>query len=608
MRRYRLEDFQTASIYKPRTSTAAATAEVELTGGRVIVDPPISAEMKELLQTPRGDSYGGDPSKQDFHVIQALLEADLSPADAAATFMYSPRGKDVPKRKPGHVEDYVRRTVSKAAAFLEQQAQLSSDEPHDRRAERAVLGAILQDNATLTSVRERLLPGDFSVPAYRVIFQTAIGLAAENQPVDAVTVGARLEGEHRLKEAALLDSLVASVPDPARAALYADSIKEKAGLRHLARTATKIKKNAGARGAKLVEVVSTAIEFLSQLAQAAMAEGGPKLRCFDLTEFLKEDLADRRKYLVAPIILPGSAVLVYALPKNLKSFFVLQLALDVSIGRAALGYFKVGRPVRVLVVQIEDPPAEVQRRLATMVRAQGGRKHELGQLVVIPRLPINLMDAGWRASLEQVIAEQKTELLILDVLRRFFRGNINSAEDTAAFLEVLDGIRARHNCAILLVHHSRKDMTSDVQTAALGSTNIAAWADTLIQFRSKRTTTDNTATVELEIETKFGASSTETLVFDPNGKPMLRVQAGASSEEIARVRASLKAEWTLKDLQNELRCSESTASRRVNSWLKDGRVVKAKTGPHGLALYRFSDRQKDLDFKKPEGERDDEDF
>src|SRR5207245_3730696 len=72
----------------------------------------------ELLNSIRGPSYGGDPSRQDSALITALLSSGLSPGDTYYTFINSVRGGDAKFRKPGHVEDYVKRTIQKSLGYL----------------------------------------------------------------------------------------------------------------------------------------------------------------------------------------------------------------------------------------------------------------------------------------------------------------------------------------------------------------------------------------------------------------------------------------------------------------------------------------------------------
>jgi archaellum biogenesis ATPase FlaH len=118
---YKLEDFKRLGIYEEKSDYK----ECNLEGGVIIARPKVSEKIRELLNSSGGRSHGGDGSRQDSAVITSLLSAGLSPADAYATFEASPRGQDAQARKNGHFADYMRRTIERAAAFLENSEKIS---------------------------------------------------------------------------------------------------------------------------------------------------------------------------------------------------------------------------------------------------------------------------------------------------------------------------------------------------------------------------------------------------------------------------------------------------------------------------------------------------
>lgn len=128
-------------------------------------------------------------------------------------------------------------------------------------------------------------------------------------------------------------------------------------------------------------------------------EPSVKLPVFPLHRLIygAETIDDVDNHLVYPIVPKGGGVLLYGLPKELKSWFAAALALDVACGRKALGFFHVPRPVKTLYVQVEDPQFVTQQRLKELARnQQSGRA--CGMLKVISRCPLNLY-AGSRETL-----------------------------------------------------------------------------------------------------------------------------------------------------------------------------------------------------------------
>jgi uncharacterized protein YdeI (BOF family) len=108
---YRIEQFRQLGLYQE----ASESEECSFEGGRVVQVPPRIATLLEIVG---GNSLGGDKSKQDSSVITMMLQGGMSPADTYATFKTSAKGQDAISRKNGHSEDYMRRTIERALAFV----------------------------------------------------------------------------------------------------------------------------------------------------------------------------------------------------------------------------------------------------------------------------------------------------------------------------------------------------------------------------------------------------------------------------------------------------------------------------------------------------------
>ncbi|MGZ9585945.1 replicative DNA helicase [Paenibacillus marinisediminis] len=115
--------------------------------------------------------------------------------------------------------------------------------PQNLEAEQAVLGAILIHAEALITAMERVQPEDFYNPAHQFIFEAMIDLAEEGQPIDLVTLAAKLQAKQQLDEVgsvSYLMKLANAVPTAANADYYAQIIEEKSMMRRLIRTATEI--------------------------------------------------------------------------------------------------------------------------------------------------------------------------------------------------------------------------------------------------------------------------------------------------------------------------------------------------------------------------------
>jgi hypothetical protein len=205
------------------------------------------------------------------------------------------------------------------------------------------------------------------------------------------------------------------------------------------------------------------------------------------------------RWLLADLFLVGAAGILGGAPKTGKSFFALELAVAVASATAAAGRFAVPTPGPVLLCAAEDPPAVVVQRLAALATARD---------LALPTLPVEvIVEAGVRlpdglARLAATVALVAPRLLILDPLIRLHRADENSAADMAVVLDGLRGLARASDCAILLVHHTRKAPAGGVAGHGLrGSSDLHAFGDTNLYLR--RVGPD--AALELRIEHRAAA-------------------------------------------------------------------------------------------------------
>lgn len=119
--------------------------------------------------------------------------------------------------------------------------------PSDLESEAAVLGCILLDPRSIFEVSQRLQPADFYLLKHRLVYEAALKLSHEHQPVDFVTLTSEIDKAGKLKDvggAAFISALIASVPSSLNVAAYARSIAENAIRRRLIHSASEIAKAA----------------------------------------------------------------------------------------------------------------------------------------------------------------------------------------------------------------------------------------------------------------------------------------------------------------------------------------------------------------------------
>ncbi len=200
------------------------------------------------------------------------------------------------------------------------------------------------------------------------------------------------------------------------------------------------------------------------------------------------------RWLLTDLFLVGAAGILGGAPKTGKSFFALELAVAVASATAAAGRFAVPAPGPVLLCAAEDPPAVVVQRLAALAAARDQRLAAL-PLEVIVEPGVRLPDGLDR--LAATVAQVAPRLLILDPLIRLHRADENSAAEMAVVLDGLRTLARATECAVLLVHHTRKAPAGGVAGHGLrGSSDLHAFGDTNLYLRRL----GPAASLELRIE------------------------------------------------------------------------------------------------------------
>lgn len=463
--------------------------------------------------------------------------------------------------------------------------------PQNNDAERAVIGAILV-NESLFEHATGLVPLDFFNSYHQRIFRGVLAMRAQHLAVDVLTLTDFLSKERALEGAggvAYLSSLMDGVPNVTNVGHYAAIVKEKARLRGIIQHAAAMQRAAFEPGASPDTIEQLLHSNAAALqATAAHANGNGHLGS-SLVDFMGMDFPPP-EHLVEGLIPRGGSILIVALPHRMKSWFTTSLALACTREGTALGKLEVQRPVRTMLVQVEDHESIVKQRIGGLIVTTQFMGCQPDNVWVVKRSDFAGFTPEWCARLKRQAIEWKADLIILDVLRRIFQGHgdLNSPGDSASFLERIDDIRDASGAAIALVHHENKK-DADLMNASAGSYNFPGWANVVIQFKGK--TMEGAVTrVEIEVDNKLGVSAEPMrMVLDLASATPVRLEHLEEGEGEKEARAALSGQWTQKDLMEAIDVRKSTAKRRISSWLNSGIIEKVAAGKRGRAggLARF---------------------
>ena len=146
--------------------------------------------------------------------------------------------------------------------------------PHNHEAEQSVIGAIFLEPQALITASEILLPTDFYRTAHQKIFQTMLNLSDQGKAIDVITVTEELSAKKELEDVgglSYLSELANAVPTAANIAHYAKIVEEKALLRRLIRTATKIVEDGYTREDEVDALLSEAEKKMMEVASRKTA-------------------------------------------------------------------------------------------------------------------------------------------------------------------------------------------------------------------------------------------------------------------------------------------------------------------------------------------------
>jgi hypothetical protein len=187
------------------------------------------------------------------------------------------------------------------------------------------------------------------------------------------------------------------------------------------------------------------------------------------------------RFILEPYIPASGLTVLAAKPKFGKSWFMLQAAIAVALGAAALGD-AVCPQGDVLFAALEDNPRRLQDRMRKLYLGDDAWPDRLAFWIEMRRL-----DEGGLDQLHNFIRLVPTVRLIIIDTWAMARGNRNTGEqlydiDYRQAAE-LKAFADEHGIAIVIIHHLRKMDADDPLDAVSGSNGLTAAADTILVMR-----------------------------------------------------------------------------------------------------------------------------
>ncbi|GAB6153407.1 replicative DNA helicase [Desulfosporosinus burensis] len=219
--------------------------------------------------------------------------------------------------------------------------------PQNLEAEQAVLGAMMLEPESGSSVFEILQPEDFYRDNHRLIFSAIQELFEKGDPIDLVSVAEILRQQGRLEQVggiATISEIARSVPSAANVDYYAKLVTEKALLRQLIRASNSIVERGYEPGEEARNLLEEAEKLILDLSRRRVKDGFSLIRDVLLETFEKIEYlyAHKGNLTGVPTFFteldrmtsgwqPSDLVIIAARPSMGKTALVLNMAQNASV-------------------------------------------------------------------------------------------------------------------------------------------------------------------------------------------------------------------------------------------------------------------------------------
>lgn len=350
--------------------------------------------------------------------------------------------------------------------------------PKQDEAERAVLGAMLIDNAIIPDVGVMLSEAAFYSTKNRTVY-TAIRDAWENDGVaDQVTVTMHLLDAKKLDRVGrpYVAELAGDMATSANWKAHAKIVTDFQDRRKMIVLAQKLMTLGDAgdteNGQALIrDYLGQAAIDTSQVDWDDMPRVG---------EFVKS-VGETVDYLMDGLIVENSTTILASDPGVGKSMWAFGLAFSIATGRPFLG--REVKPGGVLYFDYEMAENMLSWRLGAFARGMGLDINSVDNFRIRPLATDNLSTEAGINMLAARIAAFKPSLIVFDTMRRIM-GDLkeNQADDMSKIFQAINHIKARtgHDFSVLYLHHTVKDREVQGLKKVRGSGDLSGQVDLVL--------------------------------------------------------------------------------------------------------------------------------
>ena len=327
--------------------------------------------------------------------------------------------------------------------------------PHDIRAEQAVLGSMMHSAAAAEQCRQALVPADFYRPAHQHIFEAITDVLRAGVTPDLVTTKEALDKAGVITQAGgptyLIDCSQAAT-NPASAPHYARIVRDKAILRRLRESATRILQFTEGTDEDAHGITERAVREMEAVRDAGL---GDNVTVQSIAEFLDAEESDDYDWVIPQILERGDRLMLTGMEGAGKSELLRMFAVCCAAGVHPFTWQPM-EPQRVMLLDMENSVRHTRRKLRPLVNQARLQKHPVQeQNLWLQCRPEGIdlardRDQSW---LLQQVATVNPSIVLLGPLYKCAPRALQTDDEAAPILAALDMVRAR-GCAIVMECHA----------------------------------------------------------------------------------------------------------------------------------------------------------
>lgn len=349
--------------------------------------------------------------------------------------------------------------------------------PSSEESERAILGAILLDNALIAQAIEQLQPADFYSPLHRQIFKAMINLFEQSARIDPILIGEELKKEGILDSiggVSTVTNLTFGLPHFSDLTSYTKVVKDKSIVRNLIKVCNQITSEALAEEDDASVILDNAERMIFALAEERTRQGFSHIQPIAETVFQKvQEFAKRESHALTGLatgfadldqktsgLQPTDLIILAGRPSMGKTALGLTIAQNAATQEnAVIAVFSLEMSKEQLVMRMLSSEARVDAhrfRTGFLIQEEWGRianavaKLSEARFFIDDTPGISVLEM--RAKTRRLVAEQKKlDLIMIDYMQLMSgSGRIESRQqEVSQISRELKGLAKELNVPVL---------------------------------------------------------------------------------------------------------------------------------------------------------------